>query len=662
MLKRMGMEEIIFKIKKKEKFSCVSTDGSFTLIIDEYVPYICTAIHSGGNLRSELKDKINLTRNERWYEEDPLTGDFISPFPMRVVANDSRYEYDLNRPKDECIYKKAWGKNVWKKKLSKIDKERSRKKHDDFYKVMLVLVGEIEKRFNACLVYDIHSYNYKRIVDKTPLFNIGTTNIEKKFKKYVEHWMIELRKTQSEYVDVEVEENDVFKGKGYFLNRITKSRKKTLVLATEIKKVYCDELSGDEYPEIVADIKEGLKNAVVNNANYFIEKRAKFVARKKHELLSSTIDSSVLKIDTEIFRLLRKLDLLEFINPRNLEKQKKQFIASKFRKNPQFEYRPLNIDGPLLKRKLYDLPIDDIDDMALQNLYRGVIDGHIDEIDLLSFRGSEKFMYTSLRHYGAPSDEDKKMANFILKCPEYLYDNELLQTCNAIEEIQEEIESYGFKGKVEQTKNIPSHAVFSPIRRTIRVKSGISFYSRYIMALRHHEIGIHMLTTENALLQPLKILQLGLPLNTHTQEGLAILSEYKSGNLSISRLKELALRVIAVDHQIKNNDFKETFTFLVDEYDLDIDEAFYLTTRVYRSGGLTKDYLYLKGFKDILKIADSKDKLNSLLIGKTSLAYIDTINELIVRKILNRPQYISKSFVLKKRKKDKILDYLISAL
>ncbi|MBL6991583.1 MAG: flavohemoglobin expression-modulating QEGLA motif protein [Bacteriovoracaceae bacterium] len=632
------------------------------MIIDDYVPYICAAIHNGGNLRPELKDKINLTRNERWYEEDPLTGDFISPFPIRIIANDSRYEYDLNRPLNECIYTKVWGKKVWSKKLSKVDKDLSLKKHQNFYMVVLTLVFELEKRFNACLVYDIHSYNYKRITGKAPLFNIGTENIEKKFNKYVNHWKIELSKIQSEYIDVEVEEKDVFMGRGNFLKTITKSRKKTLVLATEIKKVYCDELSGDVFPEVVADIKEGLKNAVVNNANYFIEKRAKYVAKKKHEILSSTIDATALKIDTEIFKLLKKLDVLEFINPRNLEKEKKQFTTSKYRKNPQFEYCPLNIDGPLLKRKLYDLPVDDIADVALQNLYRGVIDSYIDEIDLLSFRGSEKFMYTSLRYYGAPSDEDKRMANFLLRCPEYQEENEILRTCNAIDEIQEEIDSYGFTGKIEQVINIPSHAVFSPSKRTLKVKSGICFNTKHLKALRHHEIGIHMLTTENALLQPLKVLQLGFPLNTHTQEGLAILSEYKSGNLTISRLKELALRVIAVDHQIKNNDFKETFVFLVDEYNLEFDKAFYLTTRVYRSGGMTKDYLYLKGFKDILKIAGDREKLNLLLVGKTSIGYLDTINELIVRKILNVPKYISKSFLLKNTKKDKILDYLIGAL
>jgi len=45
--------------------------------------------------------------------------------------------------------------------------------------------------------------------------------------------------------------------------------------------------------------------------------------------------------------------------------------------------------------------------------------------------------------------------------------------------------------------------------------------------------------------------QLGMPGNTYTQEGLAILSEYLSGNLSLERLRTLALRVLAANMLVK---------------------------------------------------------------------------------------------------------------
>ena len=104
---KLSVDEIINKIINEEKFSCVSFNNSFSLVIEEYVPYLCVAIHNGSNLREDLKEKIALSKFERWYEEDPFTGEFISLLPIRIIAHDTRYEYDLNRSPDRCIYEEA---------------------------------------------------------------------------------------------------------------------------------------------------------------------------------------------------------------------------------------------------------------------------------------------------------------------------------------------------------------------------------------------------------------------------------------------------------------------------------------------------------------------------------------------------------------------------
>ena len=182
----------------------------------------------------------------------------------------------------------------------------------------------------------------------------------------------------------------------------------------------------------------------------------------------------------------------------------------------------------------------------------------------------------------------------------------------------------------------------------------------YAKALAHHEVGIHMLTTENSIVQKLKILQLGLPLDTKTQEGLAILSEYLSGNLSVDRLKELALRVLTVRHMIKFNDFRETFNYLCEEFNLKSDKAFNLCTRIYRGGGFTKDYLYLRGFKEIYNMyKNDSSSINELLIGKTSIEYKSIISELISREILSKPKYIPISYKVPAKQDNPILEYLL---
>ncbi|HCC93341.1 MAG TPA: flavohemoglobin expression-modulating QEGLA motif protein, partial [Flavobacteriaceae bacterium] len=162
----------------------------------------------------------------------------------------------------------------------------------------------------------------------------------------------------------------------------------------------------------------------------------------------------------------------------------------------------------------------------------------------------------------------------------------------------------------------------------------------------------------------LKIFSIGLPVNTLTQEGLAILSEYYSDSINHSRLRELGLRVMAVHMLTNGKSFNETFMTLMEEYKMQPEDAFYLTTRVYRGGGFTKDALYLKGLKTILNYVDQGRSLDNLLIGKTSVEYIDTIDELVERKMINKPKYHTKIFKkhLENPEINPILQYIFNGI
>ena len=63
--------------------------------------------------------------------------------------------------------------------------------------------------------------------------------------------------------------NDTFQGNGYFLKFITQNFQNTLVLATEISKVYCDELSGIIYPEVVRSVAMQLQDLIPLQAEEF---------------------------------------------------------------------------------------------------------------------------------------------------------------------------------------------------------------------------------------------------------------------------------------------------------------------------------------------------------------------------------------------------------
>ncbi|NAS30622.1 hypothetical protein GTQ40_06540 [Flavobacteriaceae bacterium R38] len=257
---RLSVEQIISKIHNGETFEAVSEDYSFTLKISEYVPYVCGAVHDGHQFRKSLWENCLHTEYERWYEEDPCTKQMVNSHPIVIAGCDSRFEYDLNREPSNAIYEDAWGKKLWKEPLSDDEKKLSLQKHSNFYSVIDALIAKLEADFGLVFVYDMHSYNWKRWDRKVPTWNLGTSNIDnERFGDSVETWRKSLEEIQlPNNIVNDAKVNDTFQGNGYFLKHITQKFRNTLVLATEIAKVYCDEYDYIIYPEVVKAVEKEL--------------------------------------------------------------------------------------------------------------------------------------------------------------------------------------------------------------------------------------------------------------------------------------------------------------------------------------------------------------------------------------------------------------------
>ncbi|WP_430408312.1 N-formylglutamate amidohydrolase [Kordia sp.] len=273
-MKKLTIKEIITKIENGELFRAVSSDYSFTIKIDAYVPYACGAVHDGHQFRRELWENCIHTEYERWFEEDPATRAMVKTHPIIIAGMDSRFEYDLNRAPESAIYEDAWGKQLWHKPLSEDMKQKSLDKHANFYKVVHALIAKLEEKFNACVIYDMHSYNWKRWEREVPTFNLGTGNIDnERFGEFIESWrrMLSMIELPNDIVSTS-KINDTFQGNGYFLKYITQHFSNTLVLATEVKKIYCDEINQVMFPEVVAAIEKQLRRMLPKHATAFYAK------------------------------------------------------------------------------------------------------------------------------------------------------------------------------------------------------------------------------------------------------------------------------------------------------------------------------------------------------------------------------------------------------
>ena len=264
----LSVSEIIKKIEAEDIFEAVASDYSFTIKIDAYVPYACGAVHDGHQFRKELWENCIHTAYERWYEEDPETKNMVKSHPIVIAGCDSRFEYDLNRTPEEAVFDTAWGKQLWHKPLSEVMKAKSLQKHANFYKVVHALIKTLESKFGFCTVYDMHSYNWKRWDREVPTWNLGTSNIDNaRFGDVVESWRQSLSEIKfPNGIKSTALINDTFYGNGYFLKYITQNFKNTLVLATEIAKVYCDEYEQIIFPEVVTAVEKALITRIPKHA------------------------------------------------------------------------------------------------------------------------------------------------------------------------------------------------------------------------------------------------------------------------------------------------------------------------------------------------------------------------------------------------------------
>ncbi len=264
-------KEIRLKIENRELFTATIESGAFTIKIDRYEPAFSTAIHNGNRFSQELAANCLLSQKERYQEEDPYTGSFIEKQAITIIAHDSRYEYDLNRKTEDCVYETAWGKRVWKNQLSDETITASLEKHAQFYRIIHALIDVLREDFGRCIIYDIHSYNYKRYerID-LPVFNLGTSTVRnKKWRPVITEWLTALQKCKIASVRTTVAENDIFLGKGYLAMSCHELYDNVLVLATEVKKVFMDELTGEPDTQVLPSLQKEFNQAVSANSRLF---------------------------------------------------------------------------------------------------------------------------------------------------------------------------------------------------------------------------------------------------------------------------------------------------------------------------------------------------------------------------------------------------------
>jgi N-formylglutamate deformylase len=223
---------------------------------DSPLPLVSTAVHAGHDLRPELLERTALDDASRLREEDPHTDRLTAAGGIPVVVHRSRFEVDLNRPRDGAVYRTpddAWGLDLWREPLSDQQVEQSLHEYDEFYRELAVRLDELA-RWGSFLLLDLHSYNHRRDGadrpaapdSENPEVNVGTGSLDRRrWGHVVDRFMEEMRASRVGGAPLDVRENVRFQGGQ--LSRWVHERYDGVgcALALEFKKTFMDEWTGD---------------------------------------------------------------------------------------------------------------------------------------------------------------------------------------------------------------------------------------------------------------------------------------------------------------------------------------------------------------------------------------------------------------------------------
>ncbi len=423
-------------------------------------------------------------------------------------------------------------------------------------------------------------------------------------------------------------------------------------LGLGVEPIYRDPATGDLYPVVLRALRQQVAFALRKAVAAFTGDvhRGGLPTGTQHERLptdylalgQSAFVRATSVVDQQLAEISEAFDFLLQVTPVNTAEAWTEFQASGFKQPPQLYYRPLPYYPHLMKRRLFELPIEHVEDATLAMLFwekQAELDRQLTALQDLN---TELFRHSSLQLYGAVDSELRSLAEQVLATlPAPSCSEQPAADADAVSQLaQQEIDRYHrlhpeFHARVEIDDTIAAGVMVVHNRllvsRTVRVPSD------HLPALLHHEVGTHVLTYCNGQLQSLHQMHAGLAGYEELQEGLAVLAEFLAGGLTAKRMRALASRVLAAHSMLSGEGFVRTFAYLREHCLLSERAAFTTTVRVYRGGGFTKDIIYRRGLRELLDHLRKGYKIEPLYVGKIALRHVPIIQELRRRSILQPP-------------------------
>ena len=395
------------------------------------------------------------------------------------------------------------------------------------------------------------------------------------------------------------------------------------------------------YPQLLHELEIGVFDGLLQASHGFLAAISADPPKSHRALGRRSFIAAARSVDSKLLGVSGSFDFLLSVSPINSEQAYEKFKAEKFAVTPAFRYRPLTVDPDLAKRALYAIDLRRVEDPVLEHLFAEKRHELDQQLTMLACRNTNDFRYVSLTLYGPVEPELLAAAKEILTSDRTDSGNNEAIGADAVRKAAEGLigeyrkDNSDFRAKIAVRQDIPAGLMVSG--RTLMIAQSTRMPRHRLDALLQHEVSVHLVTFVNGDAQGLKIFRTGLAGYEGVQEGLGVFAEYAVGGLTASRLRLLAARVLVVDAMVAGAEFVEAFRMLRD-LGFGPRIAFNVAARVYRSGGLSKDAIYLRGFKEVLEMLSAGRDLAPFWYGKIAARHVLIIEELAARGLLRTPR------------------------
>ena len=353
---------------------------------------------------------------------------------------------------------------------------------------------------------------------------------------------------------------------------------------------------------------------------------------KNIKVLNSSITKSykdtLAKIDKEVFAIDKKLLILKYLIPTNIEDEKQLFIESEWKHIPKFEYDLPELDFETMRKDLSKI---DIPDIPLGKLYQEKKEEVQNKISFL-----EAFC----------NDEAKEMSLFSKKVfgdiiPEnYDYVLDVIQSKETVEteqhmslaEIKPFVKKfnhiYGIHISVSER---PGGSRFAMKGNKLIIRQWTQVGQKELRSIVAHEIEWHFLRKINGKKQSLQIFSRGTARYIESDEGIAIYNQNRFLTKKDPKYYWIFERYYFMNYAV-NHSYKKLLERMLEYYENDYERVFTFLLRLKRGmrdvskdGVFYKDVVYVNGYREVDSFLSGGGDYKKLYLGKIKTSDLDDI-------------------------------------